>query len=158
MSYYGDILDKGDKRMDYDAEEPFKQDELKTVSFKAKSAPAKGLTLKQACDFVKGKEPNTFDIKHKTEMKQICAQEQYETTLISSSKDFSVNFGINPTDLNKDGKDASLNFEMKCTPQKNEWEATTIASVGGIEMGPVTSYTSLEYLCNSSKTHELNWT
>jgi hypothetical protein len=43
--YYCDILDCSDKRMDFDAEDTFKQDALKQLSFKAKSAPGKGLTV-----------------------------------------------------------------------------------------------------------------
>ena len=43
MSFYGDILDDADNRMDYDMDEPWKCDDPKTASFKVKSAPAKGI-------------------------------------------------------------------------------------------------------------------
>ena len=44
MSFFGDILDDADNRLDdYDMDEPFKCDDPKTASFKVKSAPAKGI-------------------------------------------------------------------------------------------------------------------
>ena len=43
MSFFGDILDDADNRMDYDMGEPFKCDDPKAASFKVKSAPAKGM-------------------------------------------------------------------------------------------------------------------
>ena len=43
MSFFGDILDDADNRMDYDMDEPFKVDDPKTSSLKVKSAPAKGV-------------------------------------------------------------------------------------------------------------------
>jgi hypothetical protein len=43
MSFFGDILDDADNRLDYDRKEPFKCDDPKTASFKVKSAPAKGI-------------------------------------------------------------------------------------------------------------------
>ena len=50
MSYYGDVLDGTDKRMDLDFEEPFKSNAPKDLSFKVK---ASGLSLAQ--DLVDGK-------------------------------------------------------------------------------------------------------
>lgn len=41
MSFFGDILDDTDKRMDYDADEPFKFDDPKLATIKVKSNPSK---------------------------------------------------------------------------------------------------------------------
>ena len=43
MSFFGDILDDADSRMDFDFEDPWKNDDLKTASIKCKSAPGKGM-------------------------------------------------------------------------------------------------------------------
>ena len=43
MSFFGDILDDADNRMDYDMDEPFKCDDPKLATLKVKSNPAKGV-------------------------------------------------------------------------------------------------------------------
>ena len=43
MSFFGDILDDADNRMDYDMDEPHKCDDPKLATLKVKSAPAKGV-------------------------------------------------------------------------------------------------------------------
>jgi hypothetical protein len=43
MSFFGDILEDADERMDFDMDEPFKCDNPKTATIKVKSAPAKGV-------------------------------------------------------------------------------------------------------------------
>ena len=43
MSFFGDILDDADNRMDYDMDEPHKCDDPKMATLKVKSAPAKGV-------------------------------------------------------------------------------------------------------------------
>ena len=43
MSFFGDILDDHDKRLDFDHKEPFKLDDIKTSSIKVKAAPAKNV-------------------------------------------------------------------------------------------------------------------
>ena len=126
MSFYDDILSAGDKRMDFDPEDVHKQDALKTLTFKAKSKPAKGLSLRQGCDFVRGKEAGTFDLKHKTEMRQSCHNNQWETTLTASNKDFKVQVDYAPDSMQVDGRMVSVGCEMTCTPNKNEWEANAI--------------------------------
>jgi hypothetical protein len=48
MSFFGDILDGADCRLDYDMEEPKKFDDPKTACFKVKSAPAKDVVSKMS--------------------------------------------------------------------------------------------------------------
>ena len=43
MSFFGDILDDADNRMDYDMDEPHKCDDPKTATLKVKSNPAKNV-------------------------------------------------------------------------------------------------------------------
>jgi len=43
--YFSDILDSGDKAMDYEVDKPYKVEDLKTLSFKAKSTPTKNTNL-----------------------------------------------------------------------------------------------------------------
>ena len=42
MSFYGDILDDADTRMDFDYEKPWKNDDIKQATIKLKSSVAKG--------------------------------------------------------------------------------------------------------------------
>ena len=43
MSFFGDILEDADDRMDYDMDEPHKFDDPKFATFKVKSNPSKGV-------------------------------------------------------------------------------------------------------------------
>jgi hypothetical protein len=143
--YYCDILDASDKRMDYDHESQFKQDPLKQLSFKTKSAPSKALSLSNATDMVKGKIEGSWDFKHKTELKHVCANNQYEMKITSSNKDFTLEMNAAPTNLNKD-MNTSFHSEAKCTPQKSDWEVKMSAKVGGFKLGPVVPYSEVSHL------------
>jgi hypothetical protein len=148
-AYYCDILDGSDKRMDYDAEEQFKQDPLKQLSFKVKSAPNKGLNLSNGTDMVKGKEAGTWDFKSKSELKYSCAENQYQTKLVTSNKDYTMNIEANPRAMNNENVETTFETEFKCTPQKTDWEGKLAAKVGKVKLGPITSYSEVSFTIHS---------
>lgn len=141
--HYGDLLDTSDKRMDYDCEDQHKQDPIKEMTFKFKSAPNKGLNLANGADMVSGKTAGTWDFKHKSEIKYNCANNQYQTKIVASNKDFLINVEANPSNMNNADVQTTLIAEGKCTPQKEDWEGKLIAKVGGVKMGPVTSFSEV---------------
>ena len=87
--YFNDVCDSGDKDLDYDVEDPFKMDPLKEISFKVKSAPSKLSSMSNAADMVRGKEPGTWDFKHKTEVNHKCS-DNMKATVTASNKDFAL--------------------------------------------------------------------
>jgi hypothetical protein len=140
--YFCDVLDCSDKRMDYDSCDQFKQDPLKTLSFKVKSAPSKALTMANGMDMVRGKTAGEWDFKHKTELKHACANNQYESKVVASNKDFTFEVEAKPEKWNQ-GLDTKFDFETKCTPQKGDWEAKLAAKVGGFQVGPLVPFTEV---------------
>ena len=140
--YYGDVLDCSDKRMDYDPCDQFKQEPLKTLSFKVKSAPAKALSMANGMDMVRGKNAGEWDFKHKTELKYACASNQYETKVTASNKDFTLAVEARPEKWNQ-GLNTKFEVETKCIPQKGDWEAKVEAKVGDFQVGPIVPFTQV---------------
>jgi hypothetical protein len=138
MSYFGDILEDGDKRMDYEVEKPHKKDDIKMLTFKVKSA-LKNLSLSNGVDMVR--KGDSYEHKHKTEMKR--SNEEREIKFVASNKDFTVECEWTPKDFNKDGMHSSIDVEAKCIPAKNDWEGKVEAKVGGMEVGPITPWTEV---------------
>ena len=142
QDYYSDVLDKSDKMMEYDCEDPHKCDPIKEMTLKVKGACGPKTTLSTSTDFVstKGSEPWTF--KSKTEVKHtICTG--FTTTAVASNKDFTLKFGVQPKEYNQDGMNSSVEMEAKCTPQKNAWEAKAEFKCGGFELGPIKPWTEV---------------
>jgi hypothetical protein len=140
MSYFGDILEDGDKRMDYEVEKPWKKDDLKMLTFKVKSAPKKGLSLSNGVDMVRNKSGG-YDFKHKSEFKRAVDEREYK--FVASNKNFEAELEWSPADFNKDGIQSSVDVEAKCTPAKNDWELKVEGKFGGMELGPVTPWTEV---------------
>ena len=153
--YFGDILETGDKRMDYEVEKPFKMDDIKLLTLKVKSAPEKWLNLTQGTDMVKGKDAGIYDFKHKTEVKY--AEGDVEVKLTATNKDFAIDAEVQPSDFNKDGMHSSFQVEAKMTPAKDDWEAKFEAKVGGFNLGPITPWCELQLDTNKSQEHELTY-
>ena len=86
--YFGDILECGDKRMDYEVEKPWKVDDIKLMTFKAKSAPSKETSISHGTDMVRAKEPGTYEFKHKSELKTTMHDNDVKLTI--SNKDFTL--------------------------------------------------------------------
>ena len=138
--YYSDTLDGSDKRMDYDPESYFKQDPLKQLTFKVKSAPGSGLNMSNGCDMVRGKDAGTWDFKHKTELSKTCGQAGRHTTKFTgSNKDFTINQVSEPEDMNN-SHHTQFELEGKCTPQKSEWEGKVIARIGNFKLGDLITH------------------
>jgi len=155
--YYGDIISGQDQRMDYDPEDQYKQDDLKMLTFKVKSAPQKGLSMTNGTDMVRGKEPGAWDFKHKSEVKYGCASNQYQTKVVASNKDFTLNVEATPKQLNNGEVSTTVEVEGKIVPAKNEWEGKVHAKVGNFKMGPVTSFSNFEFNTNQASNHGLVW-
>jgi hypothetical protein len=154
QEYFGDVLDSSDKRMDFDYEDVFKMDALKLLTFKAKSAPSKGVNLSQGTDMVSGKN-NGYDFKHKSEIK-VAHENDLETKVTVSNKDFKLEAEWQPADLNKD-MHFSAEVESKIVPAKSEWEAKLEVKAGGMEVGPMRPWTELQFDTNQAKEHTLTF-
>jgi len=140
--YFCDVLDCSDKRMDYDFESMHKQDDLKTMTLKIKSAPTKGLSLSNGADMVRGKGAGAWDFKHKSELKYSCANAQYQTKIVASNKDFTLGVTAEPASLNETMQ-TSFEVEAKCIPQKQDWETKVQAKVSGFQVGPISPFTEV---------------
>lgn len=147
MSYFGDLLDDAEKRMgdgEYELNDDgklFKPPNVKLLSAKIKSAPAKGLSVSQGADFV-SKGDNKYEHKHKTEVKYACSAD-HETKLVVSNKDATLEYEYKPADYNKDGKEATLEVEYKRTPPNGEFDGKVELKCGGYELGPIKGWSEL---------------
>ena len=141
MAYFGDVLESGDKRMDYEVEKPEKKDAIKMLTFKVKSAPSKKLAMSNGVDFTRGK-GDGYDVKHKSEIKYRCTEE-HESKFTVTTKDATYQWDYETRDFNKDGMHASVEVEAKCVPTKPDWEAKVEAKIGGYEVGGVEGWTEV---------------
>ena len=153
--YFGDILECGDKRMDYEVEKPWKVDDIKLMTFKAKSAPSKETSISHGTDMVRAKEPGTYEFKHKSELKTTMHDNDVKLTI--SNKDFTLQSEWEPADLNKDGQHSSIDVEAKCTPAKDDWEAKVEFKIGGMKVGPMVPWTEFQLDTNKAQEHMLTY-
>ena len=155
QDYYCDVLDHEDCMMDYDVEDPFKQDALKELSLKVKSALGKKTTMANAAEMVSGKTAGTWDMKQKTELKHTpCSHMDMSVTV--ANKDITLKASVRPDQINGDGMDGSFQVEAKCAPAKNAWEAKAEFKVGGFELGPIKPWTEIEVETNEAKEHKVS--
>merc|ERR1712086_1233808 len=96
MSYYGDVLDGTDKRMDLDFEKPLKCDAPKELSLKIKAAVCKDSGLSVSQDMVDGK------FKVKNEMTKKMGEHAGKLTV--TNKDYTYEHKWTPADLNSNKK------------------------------------------------------
>lgn len=154
--FYGDTLDASDKRMDYDPEDYFKQDPLKQLTFKVKSAPGNGLTMSNGADMVRGKAAGTWDFKHKTELAYACGGGRHTTKFTGSNKDFTLNVVTEPENMNANHH-TQFEVEGKCTPQKAAFEGKAIARIGNFKLGDLSTANEFEFSTNQAKEHALSY-
>ena len=152
--YFGDVLEDGDKRMDYEVEKPNHKDAIKLLSLKLKSAPAKNMSLSNGVDMVRGGKEGAFDFKHKTEFKNSCDEQDWK--FVVTNKGFEGELEYTPADFNKDGMHTSIELEGKSTPAKNAWEGKVELKTGGFELGPMTPWVEVSkqslLICNIAPT------
>jgi hypothetical protein len=110
--------------------------------------------LANGMDMVAGKTAGTYDFKHKSELKS-SINDECEGKLTATNKDYALELEYNPADLNKDGLHSSLEVEAKCTPVKGDWEGKVEFKVGGYELGPIKSWTELQFETNKAQNHVL---
>ena len=142
MSYFGDVFDCSDKRMDYDLEDNWKQDDLKSFSFKAKSNPKDGLSVAHGSDLVQSGEK--WGVKHKTELDWHCKCNNVNVNVTATLKDVEVKLKQTPEGLNKNGQNCSVALESKCNPAAEEADVALHGKFGGLELGPVRSWSTLK--------------
>jgi len=105
MSYFGDVLDGTDKRMDLDFEDPFKCSPPKQLALKVKATTCKDSGLSVGQDMVDGK----FKVKNELTKKM----GEHAGKLTVTNKDFTYEHKWSPESLNKDGMKSTLVAEGK---------------------------------------------
>merc|ERR1712086_1223533 len=149
MSYYGDVLDGTDKRMDLDFEKPLKCDAPKELSLKIKAAVCKDTGLSVSQDMVDGK------FKVKNEMTKKMGEHAGKLTV--TNKDYTYEHKWTPADLNKDGMKSTLVAEGKLMPAANDWEGKVEYKIGGLDLGGAQAWTELQLNSNKKKEHKLTY-
>jgi hypothetical protein len=149
MSYFGDILDDAEKRMG-DGEYEFADDKkihnppnVKLLSAKAKSTPAKGLNFSQSADLV-SKGEGKFDHKHKTEVK-CAAADEHEIKITATNKDYAGEWSFAPSQFCKDGKEVTFETEFKREPASGKMTGKIENKCGGYNMGPLKGWSELQF-------------
>lgn len=140
--FFCKVFDASDVAMDYDYEEPYKMDDLKSFTFKAKGAPRTGLSYSHSGDLAWKK--TDWSVGHKSELTNHCDKCNTTVNWKNSLKDVEWKIAHKPEALNKDGKIAWLNLEGKCEPKEQKGEVSVKGLFGGIKIGPLYSWTTLQ--------------
>ena len=102
---------------------------------------------------VHGKAAGTYDFKHKSELKWKALDGDWK--FVGSNKDYTAEAEFEPAALNSNGMHGSVEVEAKCTPGKQDWEGKAEFKVGGVELGPIKSWTELQFETNKAQDHSL---
>ena len=93
-------------------------------------------------------------MKYKTEIKKSFDSE-HQGKIVVSNKDYTGEWEFKPADLNKDGLETSLEASYKNIPAKGNWEAEAEFKIGGMEAGPLTFWSELQFNTDDKKDHSL---
>jgi len=156
MSYYEDVLDAEDRLLGvagHDITDPHKDDAIKHLSFKVKSAPDANTTYSTGQDISRGKSGGVA-FKQKTEVTR--KEGEFDLKWTVTNKDYEFNGDWAPKDLN-DGVETVLSSQVKFTPKGDaiEYEYSAGVKRGGDDMGPIRPHFGVQFNSNHNQEHEV---